>query len=81
MMRRLRTVPTTAIYQVTDRLHEGRTVCVPAQEIVTTVSSWLSELGVHSPLVEDLAEAVHAGNWPAVRAIGEDLAVDVIVAA
>jgi hypothetical protein len=41
----------------------------------------LAELGAHSSQVEDLARAVAAGDWPAVRAIGEYLAVDVTVAA
>ena len=74
-------VPTTSIYRVTDRLHEGRTVDVPCHQIVTTVSAWLAELGAHSQLVEDLARAVHVGDWPAAYAIGEYLSVDVTVAA
>jgi hypothetical protein len=65
------------IYQVTDRLHEGRTVYVSCNEIMTTVSTWLAELGAHSPLVEDLARAVGAGDWPAAYAIGDRLSVDV----
>jgi hypothetical protein len=44
-------VPTTSIYRVTDRLHEGRTVDVPCHQIVTTVSAWLAELEAHSQLV------------------------------
>ena len=79
--RTLRAVPTRAIYRVTDRLHEGRTVEVPCHQIVTTVSAWLAELGARSPLVEDLARAVHASDWPAAYAIGEYLSVDVTVAA
>jgi hypothetical protein len=67
------------MYRVTDRLHEGRTV--PAHEIATTVSAWLAELGAHSPLVDDLARAVHAGDWPAALGIGDYLSVDVTVAA
>jgi len=75
------TVPTTRIYRITDRLHEGRTVDVPCHQIVTTVSGWLAELGTHSPLVEDLARAVYVGDWPAAYEIGESLSVDVSVAA
>jgi hypothetical protein len=60
-----RATRTTAIYRVSDRLHEGRTVRVPAHEIATTVSAWLAELGARSPLVDDLARAVNAGDWPA----------------
>jgi hypothetical protein len=79
--RTLWAVPTTTIYRVTDRLHDGRTVDVPCHQIVTTVSAWLAELGAHSPLVEDLARAVQVGDWPAAYAIGECLSVDVAVAA
>jgi hypothetical protein len=70
-----------AIYRISDRLHEGRTVHVSAHEIATTVSAWLAELGAHSPLVDDLARAVHLGDWPAAAALGEYLSVDVTVAA
>ena len=70
-----------AIYRVTDRLREGRTVQVPAHEIAATVSAWLAELGANSPLVDDLARAVHAGDWPAALSIGDYLSVDVTVAA
>ena len=65
------------IYQVTDHLGDGRTVYVPADGIATTVSAWLAELGTHSPLVEDLARAARAGDWPAAHAIGEHLSVNV----
>jgi hypothetical protein len=65
------------IYQVTDRLGDGRTVRVPGNEIGATVSAWLAELGTHSPLVEDLARAARAGDWPAAHAIGEQLSVNV----
>lgn len=54
---------------------------MPAHEIATTVSAWLAELGVHSPLVDDLAHAVRAGDWPAALGIGDYLSVDVTVAA
>jgi hypothetical protein len=72
---------TSTIYRVTDRLHDGRTVTVPSHEIATTVSAWLAELGAHSPLVDDLARAAHAGDWPATHALGEFLSVDVTMAA
>jgi hypothetical protein len=71
----------TTIYRVTDCLHPGRTVHVPSDGLVTTVSAWLAELGADSPLVEDLARAVRAGDWPAAYALGESLSVDVTVAA
>ncbi len=79
--RATRTSRTRAIYRVSDRLHEGRTVDVPAHEIATTVAEWLAELGAHSPLVDDLARAVRAGDWPAALGIGEYLSVEVTVAA
>ena len=71
----------TTLYHVTDRLHEGRTVCVPGNAIRPIVSAWLAELGADSPLVEDLAQAVRAGNWAAAHAVGEHLSVTVAVAA
>ena len=75
-----RTTRTRAMYRVSDRLHE-RTVHVPAHQIASTVSAWLAELGAHSPLVDDLARAVHAGDWPAALGIGDYLSVDVAIAA
>ena len=76
-----RAVASTTIFRVTDCLHQGRTVHVPCEELVATVSAWLAELGADSPLVEDLARAVRAGDWPAAHALGESLSVDVTVAA
>jgi hypothetical protein len=68
-------------YRVTDRLHDRRSVDVPAPEIGTVVSAWLAELGAASPLADELARAVRAGDWPAAIAIGDRLSVDVNVAA
>jgi hypothetical protein len=76
-----RTARTSTTHRISDRLHDGRTVTVPGDQIATTVSVWLAELGAHSPLVEDLARAANAGDWPAIYAIGESLSVDVVVAA
>ena len=78
MIRRTARAKTT--YLVSDRLHAGRTVRVAAHEIASTVSAWLAELGAHSPLLNDLARAVYAGDWPAARGIGEYLSVDVSIA-
>jgi hypothetical protein len=64
-------------YQVCDRLHQERTVNVCASEIAGTVAVWLADLGVQSPLVEQLALAVQVGDWPKVRGICEHLSVDV----
>ncbi|UQX12705.1 hypothetical protein [Candidatus Mycobacterium methanotrophicum] len=69
------------IYRVTDRLHDGRTVCVPGDQIATTVSAWLAELGAHSPLVEDLARAVTNADWSAAYRTADSLAVSVEVVA
>ena len=71
----------TAVYQVTDRLHSGRTIRVFPDEIASAVSGWLAELGVKSPLVDDFARAVRAGDWPAAHAFADVLSVDVAVAA
>jgi len=65
------------VYQVTDQLTHGRTVCVPGDEIAAAVSAWLAELGAHSPLVEDLARAARAGDWAVAHALGEHLSVRV----
>lgn len=65
------------IYQVTDRLHRGRTVCVSGNRIVATVSAWLAELGVESPLVDELARAMRAGNWPAAHDIADYLSLEI----
>ena len=54
-----------------------RAVRVPAHEIASTVSVWLAELGARSPLAEELARAVHTGNWAAVRGISEYLSIDI----
>ena len=76
-----RAVPTMTMYRVTDRLHGGRTVRVPGHEIAPIVSAWLAELGAHSPLVDDLARAACIGDWAAARAVGDQLSVDVTIAA
>ena len=68
------------IYQLTDRLHDGRTVRVQADHIAATVASWLAELA-WSPLVELLGRAVRDGDWAAIHAIGDYLSVEVQVAA
>ena len=68
-------------YQLTDRLHEGRTAQVSAEGIVNTVSAWLAELGARSPIVEYLARAVRNGDWVAAHSIADCLSVDVAVAA
>lgn len=65
------------LYRVTDRLHRGRRAYVPGDRIVATVSAWLAELGAESTLVDDLAQAVRAGNWPAAHSIAEYLSVEV----
>jgi len=68
---------TMTVYHITDQLHDGRVADVPAHQIAPTVSAWLAELGAQSPLVEDLARAAQAGDWPAVYAVGEHLSVQV----
>jgi hypothetical protein len=78
MHRRQQTSP---IYRVTQCLRNGRTAEVPGHQIATIVSGWLAELGAASPLVDDLARALHAGDWSAAHAIAEYLSVDVTVAA
>ena len=71
----------TMAYQLTDRLHDGRTARVGAEGIPRTVSAWLAELGARSPVVDDLALAVRSGDWVTAHAIAERLSVDVAIAA
>jgi hypothetical protein len=71
---------TRTTYVVSDRLHAGRAVHVPLHGIATTLSAWLAELGARSPLVDDLARAVRAGDWPTTLSISEYLSVDVSIA-
>lgn len=72
---------TPTSYCIVDRLHARRAARVPANRIADTVSAWLAELGVESPMAEDLARAARAGDWPTVHALGDWLSVDVMVAA
>lgn len=67
-------------FRLTDRLHEGRTVTVTVNEIAATVSGWLAELGVHSPLVEQLASALRGGDWATAQTIADHLAVEITTA-
>ncbi|GAB3231668.1 hypothetical protein GCM10027535_39540 [Mycolicibacterium hippocampi] len=67
-------------YQLTDRLHEGRTARVSVDGIAGTVSAWLADLDVHSPLAEDLAQTVRDGQWAAAYAIADRLSVEVTIA-
>lgn len=77
----LRVAQTSPIYRVTQSLRDERTAEVSGSDIASTVSAWLAELGADSPLVDDLAQAVRAGDWPTVRALGDYLSVDVTMAA
>jgi hypothetical protein len=72
--------PRSLVYRISQRLRGGHTAEVPAGAIAATVAAWLAELGVDTPLVDDLEKAVHAGNWSAARAIGDYLSVDVTMA-
>lgn len=65
-------------YLLTDRLHEGRMVAASADQNPRIVSTWLAELGVGSPLVDQLARAVWTADWTAAHALADQLAVDVV---
>jgi hypothetical protein len=75
-----RSAATVTSYRLRDCLHDGRTVEVPAERIALTVSTWLAELGVTSPLAQELARAVDSGDWPNAHALAECLSVEVEVA-
>ena len=68
------------VYQITDRLHAGRIARVSDDAIASTVSVWLAEFEVVSPLVDDLARAVRNGDWASTYTIANALSVDVAVA-
>ncbi|WP_136245641.1 hypothetical protein [Mycobacterium intracellulare] len=68
------------MYQVTDRLHCGRAAQVTGDEIGNTVAEWLADLGVHSPMVEDLTRAVRVGDWPLAHRLANFLSVDITLA-
>jgi hypothetical protein len=72
---------TATSYCIVDRLHARCAARVPANRIAATVSAWLAELGVQSPMAEDLARAARAGDWPTAHAIGDWLSVDITIAA
>lgn len=74
------TKKTNTTYDILDRLHARRAARVSADRIAATVSAWLAELGVDSPMTDELARAARAGNWPRVYEIGDWLSVDVRVA-
>ncbi|WP_163726952.1 hypothetical protein [Mycolicibacterium psychrotolerans] len=72
--------PACPTYVLTDRLHRERTVCVTAEEITDTVSTWLATLGVQTPLVDELCRMIRDGAWAQAHAIADMLSVDVTVA-
>jgi hypothetical protein len=67
-------------YAVRQRVHESRTIYIPANELAATVTEWLAEMGACSPLVEHLAQEVDANNWPAAHSISECLGIEVTIA-
>ena len=69
------------VYELIDCLHAGHRAYVSVDEIAATISSWLAELGVDSPLAEDLGRAVCAGDWPTAHHVANYLSVEVAVAA
>lgn len=71
---------TTTFYQLTDRLHNGHVARVPAHQITATVSAWLAELGVDSPLVDELELAVRGDDWAAAHALGDCLSIEIALA-
>lgn len=70
----------TTVYSLTDRLHSDRAMRVSPDEIAATVSGWLADLDVESPLVDDFARAVRVGDWASAHAFGDVLGIDVAVA-
>lgn len=69
------------LYELTDRLHDGRTVRVPADRIEDVLASWLAEWDVRTPLVSELSSAVCTSDWPTVGDIADRLSVSIAIAA
>jgi hypothetical protein len=69
------------VYEVTDRLHDGRSVRVHEEQLADTVTAWLAELGASSPSVGQLARAARAGDWPVAHQLADFLGVEVTVTA
>lgn len=67
-------------YTVIDRLHPGRAVRVSGDAVASTVSAWLAELEATSTLVDDLARAVTASDWPTAYALADTLSVSIEIA-
>ena len=76
-----RTAPPGATYHITDRLHGRRADRVSSDRIAAVVADWLADLGANSPLVDELARAVRAGNWPTAHNLEDLLSVQITVAA
>ena len=73
--------PVTTTYVLTNCLHDQSVLCTSVDEIISTVSGWLAELGVDTALAEDLGQTVRDGDWPAAHAIAERLSVEIAIAA
>ena len=76
-----RTASPGAVYHITDRLHCRRADRVSSDRIAAVVAAWLAELGADSPMVEELAHAVRAGDWPVAHSLEDLLSVQISIAA
>ncbi|MDR3661259.1 MAG: hypothetical protein P4L86_12865 [Mycobacterium sp.] len=73
--------PVVMTYVIVDHLHDRHAVGVTGDRVAATVAGWLAELDVQSPLVEELGRAARRGDWPTTHAIGDQLSIDVMIAA
>ncbi|TLH64001.1 hypothetical protein C1S80_13525 [Mycolicibacterium aubagnense] len=64
---------------VRDCLRGGRAAHVPGDMVASVVASWLAEFDAVSPVVDDLARAVCASDWPNAHALAARLSVEIEV--
>ena len=67
-------------FEIVDRLHAGHVTRVSGERIAATVSNWLAELGIDTPMAQELGLAAMAGQWQRVHALEDVLSIDVVAA-
>lgn len=67
---------------ITDKTSPERAAVVDVDVVPAILGGWLQADGLHAdsaPSVRQLARALAAGDWPAVHALADDLAVGITV--
>jgi hypothetical protein len=73
--------PAATTYEIVDQIHDRHAVGITADRVAETVTGWLAELDVQSPLAEELARATQRGDWPTTHTICDQLSIDLMIAA